>query len=176
MENTVPHNQKPTPLATQWDKEVEISSNKFVKAASRELDPVSIVLRLHLLAEFFLDQIIIAKLSRGDLLVDHFTFIQKLRIVDSFSVLEHKEVDSLRNLNTVRNRCSHDLDYQLTESDIDRIGRPFGKQYADIKTENHENIKNLLINTLQVVIIDINLAAFQVRGIRKTTEDAQPVQ
>ena len=52
--------------------------------------------------------------------------------------------DSLKNLNRIRNGCSHVLEYKVSESDIDKIGRPFTNEYIKLKSECFNNIETLL--------------------------------
>jgi hypothetical protein len=94
------------------------------------------------LFEGFLEQIIIASIPRGDILITdaHLSFSTKLMIVRSLDDVSDYLCTSVKHLNTVRNRCSHSLDYVITDTDIDLIGRPFGSDYQEIKDEHEEDV------------------------------------
>ena len=100
-------------------------------------DPVATVLKFHLLTEYLLERIIKIYLPRGDKLVDSssFSYANKLTVVDSFNVIPDEQVSSLRNLNKVRNRCSHELNHEISNSELERIGSPLGKEWTNIKRE-----------------------------------------
>jgi hypothetical protein len=110
---------------------------KFMKAMEGHPSDVSAILNCHLVAEYFLDQIIHASLPRADVLLEgsRYTFSNKLLLVKALDVLSDQTVSSLKALNKVRNLCSHELDYKVTETNIDSIGRPFGKEYLEMKKE-----------------------------------------
>jgi len=122
---------------------------KFMDALKGHSKDVSIILRCHLLAEYFLDQIIIVSLSRGDLIINdgHLNFPDKLLLVKSLDTIDDDVLTSVKHLNTVRNHCSHQMDYKISEADIDLIGRPFGKEYSKSK-QRIKKIDILLEDTL----------------------------
>src|SRR5690242_5923256 len=108
--------------------------DKFTAAVLKAKDPVTMLLRCHLLAEYYMDILMATEIRRGDIIVDkRFHFSEKLTIIEALDVIPKEIVDSLRNLNSVRNHCSHVLDYKFSEEDIDKIGRPFGKRYTASK-------------------------------------------
>ncbi len=130
--------------------------DKFKKFVEENMEPVTMILHCHLLAEYYIDQLIISNLKRGDILIDsNFTFLNKLLVIKSLNILAENLVDSLKNLNKVRNDCSHVLDYQVYESDIDKIGRPFGKDYSVLKMKYLNNTKELLFYTLMILMAEL---------------------
>lgn len=145
-------------MSKKQDKIDKIGYDKFIKAAG-DGDSVSMVLRCHLLAEYYLDHLIISILPRGDILLDQkFSFIQKVFIVDALNILSRETIDSIKALNSIRNHCSHDIDYKITESDIDKIGRPYGKKYTKNKREHVHDLDELLHWTLADPIINLEVA------------------
>ena len=126
---------------------------KFYEAIKGHSKDVSIILKCHLLAEYFLDQLILICLPRGDIIIDKrdYSFATKLTIVQALNVLTDELVTSLRNLNKVRNNCSHQMDYEITENDIDLIGRPFGKEHSRTKQKFRKK-RELLEQTLMRTI------------------------
>lgn len=124
---------------------------KFQKAMKGHSDDVSKLLSTHLVVEHFLEQIIIASIPRGDILITdgHLNFSIKLMIVRSLDEVRDYLCTSVKHLNTVRNQCSHSLDYLITDADIDLIGRPFGKEYQEFKDEHEQDI---LKHTLMAIV------------------------
>ena len=122
---------------------------RYQKVINRQPDSVLVILRSHLLVEYYLDKIIILKIPRGDIIIEgNFSFWQKLMIVKSLNILSSYLVDSLKNLNKIRNDCSHVLEYKISESDIDKIGRPFTSEYIKLKSERFSSIETLLNYTI----------------------------
>lgn len=121
---------------------------KYKKAIGGMSSDISKLLNCHLLAEYYLEQLILISLKRGDILLDqgHLGFSQKLLIVRSLDILKDDLLTSLKHLNRVRNLCSHSMDYTITESDLDSVGRPLGLHYtADIKLGDPESLINRLL-------------------------------
>ena len=54
----------------------------------------------------------------------------------------------MQRVNSLRNECAHLKGKQLAESDIDRIGRPLGKEYTALKRAHGHHFEALLIFTL----------------------------
>ncbi|MBB4133400.1 hypothetical protein [Xanthomonas sp. 3075] len=100
-------------------------------------DSVATILRFHLLTEYYLEQMIRLVLSRGDRIIDsgNYSYAQKLGIVEASDKIGDKLISSLRNLNKLRNKCSHELNHQITDSDLERVGSPLGKFWTQIKNE-----------------------------------------
>lgn len=128
---------------------------RFMTIAGPDLDPVLMVLRAHLLAEYYIDQLICLEIPRGDIILDKgFSFFQKLTILKSLDITKEKLVDCLEALNKLRNRCAHDMEYAISETDIDKIGLPQGKYYFEDKEKYpiNKNRKTLLHLTLIGII------------------------
>lgn len=137
------------------DKEDDNSHNdylKYKKAMNRTSTDVLKLLNGHLLAEYYLEQIILVSIPRGDILLDkgRLQFYNKLLIVRSLDVLKDNLLTSLEHLNKLRNSISHEIDYKITEANIDIIGRPFGQRYTKVKADAKPD--KLLEKTLMLVI------------------------
>jgi hypothetical protein len=104
---------------------------KFQKAIKGHPDDVSSLLNCHLLVEYYLEQIIHSQLKRADIFLD-----------DNL-------MTSVSNLNKVRNLCTHEMEYSISEANIDLIGRPFGKTYIETKRDRKDE---LLKYTLMIII------------------------
>jgi hypothetical protein len=146
--------EKPATLATSDVKEASDGFKRFMKATSPDKDPVTMVLRCHLLAEYYLDRTIVASLPRGDIIIDNesrFMFMDKLAVVESLDNITKDVIDSLKKLNKVRNSCTHEQDYEILEGDIDKIGMPFGAKYLKAK-QNCKDKKEQLYQALMFVL------------------------
>ena len=110
MENNNDSQKSITPAAQpqqiQPSKEYSDGFKRFMKAANPSFEPVTNVLRCHLLAEFHLDKLLIAALPMGDVIVDdernRFMFLDKLLVVESLNVISKEIISSLRKLNTLK--------------------------------------------------------------------------
>lgn len=125
---------------------------KFLKTVPSSVEVVTMILRCHLLAEYYLDKLIELKIPRGDIITENrFQFYDKLIIVEAFDVIEKDLLDVLRKLNKIRNACSHVLSYEISEEDIDKLGAPLKASYIEIKKKN-KNKKDLLHNVLLIIM------------------------
>ncbi|MFD0914524.1 hypothetical protein [Methylophilus luteus] len=108
--------------------------------------PVMVILRTHLLTEYYLERALRAGLRRGDKLVDSATlsYSQKLAVVEAIDKFPDHVISSLRNLNKIRNRCAHEFERQVSVSDIDLIGGPYGKEYTAFKKRFPKSVRALL--------------------------------
>ena len=122
---------------------------RFMKVVNPKLDPILMILKALLLAEYYIDQIISLEIPRGDILLDNnFTFSQKLIMVKALNVMDNSLWDSINALNKLRNRGAHDMEYKISETDIDKIGFPQGKTYTELKEKQSLDKKTLLHLTL----------------------------
>lgn len=117
-----------------------------------------IFLKFHLLIEYIINQIIILYSGSEDgYKKSDDDFFDKVNYMETLKDLgiKGKETESLRRLNKVRNKLSHELEYKISESDIDSIGFCLGEEYIMHKFKldfyKEENIKNLLIFVMQRV-------------------------
>ena len=130
-------------------KKEDTGFTRFIKVVNPKLDPILMVLKALLLAEYYIDQIISLEIPRGDILLDNnFTFSQKLIIVKALNIMDNGLWDSINALNKLRNRGAHDMEYKISETDIDKIGFPQGKAYTELKEKQTLDKKSLLHLTL----------------------------
>lgn len=135
---------------------------KFMQAIKGHSKDISILLRCHLIAEYFLDQIITTCISRGDLIVTdgRFTYSNKLLLVKGLDVVDDEVLTSLKHLNRIRNNCSHQMDYTISEADVDLIGRPYGNEYSKLKQKGGDVyflLEGVLLMTIAFLERDYNL-------------------
>jgi hypothetical protein len=138
---------------TKFSKKEKIDQDpdflKFQKNVPASSDPINMILRCHLLAEVYLDKVILFSITRGDIIVDsRFQFSEKLTIVEALDIFSKDVIDSLKRLNSIRNSCSHELDYRISEREVDKIGAPLGNTYFQDLKEHFSNNKKLLYFTL----------------------------
>ncbi len=115
----------------------KIELERFQLAIGSENDPIMLVLRAHLFSENLLERLINFKLPRGDKVIEsgNLTYNQKLVLVDALDCLPDSFTSSLRSLNKLRNQCAHELHRTITDSDVTRIGSPFGKEFTRMKRD-----------------------------------------
>lgn len=132
-----------------FDKDFET----FAKIVDPDLDPVLLLLRAHLLTENLIESLIMLVLERGDRIVfkGNLGYYQKVSLLDSFDIVPDELISSLKNLNKVRNKCSHEMDKQITISDIDFIGSSLKEEYTKTKREYRSDHKTLLYSTLSYI-------------------------
>lgn len=137
---------------------IEHDYEQFTNICSEKNDPVLNIIRFHLLMEYHLEQIIILELRRGDRLIykGNLSYSQKINLVDSFDVLKDKLIQCLKNLNKVRNSCAHKFSKTITISDVEKIGRPLGKEFMEIKREYINNLNKLIYGTLVIICASIS--------------------
>lgn len=146
------------------DKKIKVSEKELAEIVDKEIDDlflsfkterkeVLLILQFHLHIENILERIIISRLERGDKLIEigNLTFNQKLCIVDSFSIIDDRYIDSLRKINKLRNDCAHVKSAQISQQNIDLIGRPLGKKYTQIMKEEKGTLEQKLQRVLAAV-------------------------
>jgi len=141
------------PKKVEPKKSVSEGYNRFSKALKKPDEEITIILFVHMLSEYYLEQAIVNSLKRGDLILEkgNFRFGSKLLIVRALDFIPDHIVTALKHLNTVRNNCAHQMDYKVTEATVDLIGQPFGKKYSDLKAES-KDLKDRLINVLILIM------------------------
>jgi len=137
---------------------VEHEFDKFKEVVNPTDSEVTMILRAHLLAEYYINRLIEAELSCGYFITkEKITFYNKLIIIKAFGIpIKGKEgvCFSLSGLNNLRNSCAHVINYKISENDIDKIGLPLGRRYTQLKFEPLKNLKSLLYRTLGLLLIN----------------------
>lgn len=125
----------------------------FSKIVNIDLDPTLLLIRTHLLTENFLERLITLLLERGDRIVfnGNLSYYQKVLLVDSFDIVSDDIITCLKNLNRIRNKCAHELDKQISKSDIDAIGSSLKDEYRKIRREHRQNHQALLYNIFSYI-------------------------
>ena len=92
-------------------------------------DELDVVLRGFLIAEFYVNDFLEAKLPNGKVISNSsLNFRTKLEIIKSVDPqnLLTEYIEQLREFSGVRNRFAHRLDYKLQEGDIEKLSRSIG--------------------------------------------------
>lgn len=114
---------------------------KIQRFMSKQSEDLVFILRIHLLIEQRIEKFLQIIIPRSDRVLEgRFSFHQKLLILDSFDLLGEGLVKAIKNLNTLRNNYSHEVDFSITERELDLMGVPLlGKKYmAEHKKKNFE--------------------------------------
>jgi hypothetical protein len=99
--------------------------------------------------------------------IKNLSFFEKLS--KSFDQKNGSERDlyyKMTQLNKLRNKLGHELEYVLSESDVDELGYINGKEYVFEKYDFVE-IDDLLRNTLIAFVADVSLFLFNLIYLEK---------
>lgn len=142
---------KKFPDSDEIEKIVESEYRELERISAQNTDLVSLVLRAHLLSEYQLERMIIAFLPRGDRVIEkgRMKYSQKLELANGFDILPDRIVGALRKLNRLRNDCSHERDATISISDIEKVGRPLGTHFTEIKRKFGEDVREFFLATFE---------------------------
>lgn len=116
-----------------------------------------LIMKAHLLCEYYLNQLLILReiCSAKDL--ESWTFHEKIeKTLDLNNEKEKLIFDYVNRLNRLRNKVGHELEYTLSESDVDSLGYVQGKEYILNKYEVGTDIERLR-NILTTIVVDTAL-------------------
>jgi hypothetical protein len=113
------------------DKEISVFEREIGKAS----DSIYGVLIAHLYIEHLLDRYLKTKLKTvvGLSGKDGLSFSNKLKLVRGFGELDPLLIDSISKLNSIRNNCAHLFGHQITDKEVEALGKTLGKNYKRIK-------------------------------------------
>jgi len=154
---------------------IDYELDKFVETIKPTEDEVTMILRAHLFAEYYLNKLIETEIPRGYFITkERISFPNKIAIVRALDVLaKEKEgiYSSLYELNNLRNRCAHVINYRISEDDVDKIGLPLGQHYTKLKFEFLKNLRGLLYRTLATLLIRDLAFVVNDRELKKCGKD-----
>ncbi|EGR7969130.1 MULTISPECIES: hypothetical protein [Vibrio] len=129
---------------------MEIEAAELSKIFVGEVEPLVQVLKAHLYTENFLEKYILVSLPRGDKLIENgnLSYHHKLLICEASEAIPDDLVSSLRNLNKIRNKFAHQLDMEISETDVLRVGSPLGSSFTKLKKDNVGNHQRLFSSLL----------------------------
>ena len=146
-------------------------NEKIEKFLSAEKPADVLIVKSHLICEYYLNQILILKDLCSAREIDKLDFFEKAnKALDLNDVNQKNIYDRLLRLNKLRNKIGHELEYELSESDVDGLGYYLGKSYVIDKYE-YSNLKKLLLRVLIVIVIDVSLLVLDlISEIKKKQE------
>jgi hypothetical protein len=113
------------------DKEISIFEREIGKAS----DSIYGVLIAHLYIEHLLDRYLRTKLKTAVGLFGKggLSFSNKLKLVRGFGELDPQLIGSISKLNSIRNNCAHLFGHQITDKEVEALGKTLGENYKSIK-------------------------------------------
>ena len=133
---------------------------KLSKFLAQDKPTDVLIIKAHLICEYYLNQILIIKESCNANELNRISFSQKNeRALNRENQFERQSSDSLRILNRIRNRVGHELEYVLSEADVDALGYVQGKEYI-LRKYDSSDLSALLRWVLIIIATDIALVLF----------------
>ena len=139
-------------------------------------DPVAFVLTLHLFCEHWLNQILLKFCPAEDL--TNFQYARKLQIVYAIEKIPKMLFENLKELNRLRNKVAHNLDFDFTKMDLN-----YHPSHPDFKASGYkpsydpESRQHHIGNVLGIVMADtygqLHKHCFEVLGFRVSPPKAQ---
>jgi hypothetical protein len=142
---------------------------KIKKFLSGEKPADVLIIKSHLLCEYYLNQILIIKGISEAKEIDKLTFFDKNNKAFDLNITNQKNIHNrLSRLNKLRNKIGHELEYSLSEYDVDSLGHLTGKKYI-LDKYDFNNIEDLLRNTLIIIVIDVAFFVSSLVSVEKVT-------
>jgi len=157
MENQNLTNQsEKKPQMAEADRLIQVLIRDFSQHIEKETEPFVILLKGHLLLEYYLNQVILLS-TTGVKNVERKGFYEKVFLVETTdkNIFKTKTFNSLKKLNELRNRLSHTLNFKITPSEIDPVGFCFEKEYVLKKYNNPDDEAFLLKWVLMKIAQDV---------------------
>jgi len=108
----------------------------FSAAIFMSSDPLSVVLKAHMLVENLIERLIASRLKKENILDERdFTFHLKIKLIESMNLLTEDLLVSIRRLNKIRNDLAHEIKTDFEQLDISDVLKCF-EQYIP-KYEPH---------------------------------------
>ena len=165
MSNDNTENKK----ASDIDRHIRVVRQKIDTYLSSAQSSDVLIIKAHLICEYYLNQILLVKEVCDSNEMRKLSFFQKSeKAFDLNNAREKLIYRKVKALNDIRNKTGHELEYTLTESDVDELGYVDGKEYVFKKYDFDEIEKTLhyiLINT----VLDISLFLFTLIKKEKAT-------
>lgn len=163
-------NEKPKEkVESDVAKHIRVLRGKIDKFLSKEKPSDVLIIKSHLICEYYINQILIVKNSCTAKELTNITFYDKVnRAFDAKKTDEKIFHDKMIGLNKLRNKVGHELEYVLSESDVDALGYITGKDYVFEKYDYSET-DDLLRNTLTMIVVEVSMFLFQLISKEKTS-------
>lgn len=127
-----------------------------------ELTEEILVLRSHLITEYYLNSLLALTLPVREgyrFSSDRVRFSDKIKKVLELELLQPNEIEAISRLNKLRNKFAHDINYKVSEADLDFIGFCFGKSYmTDKYSPKDDGGDKDLKYRLRILLLDVVIA------------------
>lgn len=163
---------KNKPADKDVEKHLNVLSDKIDTFLSGEKPPDVLIIKSHLICEYYINQILILKNLATGKEINRMSFFTKLeKLSDTLKNRGLNMPQKLKALNKLRNKIGHELEYNLSESDIDALGYLNGKEYIFDKYEADNNKNKLLLDILTGVVIGVALILYNLVKEEKNAKD-----
>jgi len=153
---------------SELSKHLRVLKDKLVRFLSPQTPPDVLIIKSHLICEYYLNQILILKGICSADQINNLSFSEKNeKALDKNIIIEKSSYDALKILNKLRNKVGHELEYVLSESDVDSLGFIQGKEYI-LNKYDFETLAEQLRDTLTDVVINIAVRLFKLVEAQKT--------
>ncbi len=144
----------------EFEKHFRILNEKIDRFLSKDKPVDVLIIKAHLICEYYLNQILILKNLCTANQVHRLRFHEKIEKSFNKEISTEKRIyDSLHKLNQLRNKVGHELEYVLAESDVDNLGYIRGQSYI-LNKYDFENLNDLLHDTLETIVIDVAMHVY----------------
>ena len=151
-------NKSTTPEIEKHSRALQEKLKRFL---AKENAPDVLIIKAHLICEYYLTQVLILKESYTSNELYKLSFSEKLeKALDKADKIEDFSYKQIKKLNKLRNKIGHELEYSLSEADIDELGFLRGKEYIFEKYD-YETLPDLLRTTLKEIIVNVSFIVFK---------------
>lgn len=148
-------------IKSEITKHIRVIKEKIERFLSEEKPADILIIKSHLICEYYLNQILIVKGISKAKEINKLSFFDKVNKALDMLDEEQKNIhEKLIELNKLRNKIGHELEYVLSESDVDNLGYLTGKEYI-LNKYDFDKLENLLRRTLVLIVIDVSMLLFQ---------------
>lgn len=155
-------------------KHLRVLKDKLSRFLSEKNPADVLIIKSHLVCEYYLNQILILKGVCNATELNKLSFFDKnQKALDRGKNAEKETFDSLQVLNKLRNKVGHELEYVLSESDVDNLGFIRGKEYI-LEKYDFESLQEQLRQTLTLLVVDIALVLFDLVDAEKKNQAVVP--
>lgn len=160
---------------SEIDKHIRVVRQKIDTYLADTQSSDVLIIKAHLICEYYLNQILLVKEVCDSNEMKKLSFFDKTqKAFDMNSPYEKIIYRKLKALNDIRNKTGHELEYTLTESDVDALGYINGKEYVLIKYDFDE-IQKTLHHILIDTVLDVSLCLFRLIKKEKESLEKGPV-
>jgi hypothetical protein len=146
---------------SEIDKHIRVVRQKIDTYLTDTQPPEVLIIKSHLICEYYLNQILLIKELCESNQMRRLTFFDKTqKAFDLSNDFEKFIYRRVKALNDIRNKTGHELEYILTESDVDDLGYVTGKKYV-LKKYDFDNIQKTLHYILVDTVLDVSLCLFE---------------